>query len=78
MKEILAATSGIPLLFAGVAFIFAVVMQPIFIWMICHRVKKSNEHLRSIDAHLATLAGNKTRPIVRTYSGPPGKIMAEH
>lgn len=77
MKDLLIVSPFILAILAYLAFVFAVIMQPIFVWMICHRVKKSNQILRSIDAHLATLAGNKMRPIVRNFTGPPSKVMAE-
>lgn len=77
MKEMFAAAPFLVIVIAGLVFAFAVIMQPIFVWMICSRLKKANKLLGSIDGHLATLSNNKTRPIVRPYSGPPGKVMAE-
>lgn len=44
MKELLLTT---PVLLAA-GFIFAVVMQPIFVWIICARMKRTNKLLEQI------------------------------
>lgn len=45
MKEILAGGSAFLAVVAVAAFVFALVMQPIFVWMICARLKKTNQLL---------------------------------
>jgi hypothetical protein len=49
MKEFLLATPALVLLIAAAAFIFAVIMQPIFVWIICARVKRTNALLARVE-----------------------------
>jgi len=49
MKDILTAAPLIVILIAAAAFLFAVVMQPIFIWIICARIKATNASLRRLE-----------------------------
>ena len=49
MNDILTATSGITILLVAAAFLFAVVMQPIFVWIICARLKRTNQLLAKIE-----------------------------
>lgn len=58
MKELLTGASIVTVL-AVCAFIFAVVMQPIFIWIICTRLKRTNELLRRIDSKTAVPAARR-------------------
>jgi hypothetical protein len=49
MNDILTATSGITILVAASAFLFAVIMQPIFVWIICARLKRTNQILSRME-----------------------------
>jgi isoprenylcysteine carboxyl methyltransferase (ICMT) family protein YpbQ len=49
MNDVLTATSGITILLVAAAFLFAVVMQPIFVWIICVRLKRTNQLLAKIE-----------------------------
>ena len=49
MNDVLTATSGITILLVAAAFLFAVVMQPIFVWIICARLKRTNQLLAKIE-----------------------------
>jgi len=49
MNDILTATSGITILVAASAFLFALVMQPIFVWIICARLKRTNQILSRME-----------------------------
>jgi len=49
MKELLTAVPAFVLLSCIAGFIFAVVMQPIFVWVICARLKATNASLRRLE-----------------------------
>lgn len=48
MKEILETAPALLVLLIAGAFVFAVVMQPIFIWIICVRMKRTNQLLQRL------------------------------
>jgi len=48
MKDLLTAAPLIVILLAAAAFLFAVVMQPIFVWIICARIKRTNQLLERL------------------------------
>jgi hypothetical protein len=64
MNDILTATSGITILVAASAFLFALVMQPIFVWIICARLKRTNQLLAKLEKTAAKPL-MPTRPPVR-------------
>jgi isoprenylcysteine carboxyl methyltransferase (ICMT) family protein YpbQ len=41
------------ILLATAAFLFAVVMQPIFVWIICARIKRTNALLLRLETKLS-------------------------
>jgi len=49
MNDVLTATSGITILLVAAAFLFAVVMQPSFVWIICARIKRTNQILSRME-----------------------------
>jgi isoprenylcysteine carboxyl methyltransferase (ICMT) family protein YpbQ len=53
MKDLLTAAPLIVILLAAAAFLFAVVMQPIFVWIICARLKATNAALRRMETLLS-------------------------
>ena len=60
MKDILTATPLILVLIMSAAFLFAVVMQPIFVWLICARIKRTNQLLSKLAAN------SKPQPLMPT------------
>jgi hypothetical protein len=64
MREIIAAAPAVVVLLVVAGFLFAVVMQPIFVWMICSRLKKTNRILSQIadsSQHTALVNPNPIR-----------------
>jgi hypothetical protein len=53
MSETLAAVPFLVLIVLAIGFAFAVIMQPIFVWMICARIKATNASLKRIESLLA-------------------------
>lgn len=49
MTEILSAAPAVVVLLLAAGFCFAVVMQPIFVWIICARMKATNATLKRIE-----------------------------
>lgn len=49
MKDILPAVPAVFVIVGILAFAFAVVMQPVFVWMICARLKRTNQILSRIE-----------------------------
>jgi sensor histidine kinase YesM len=48
MKDLIASGSAVVVLLGFVGFVFAVLMQPIFVWIICARLKRTNKLLERI------------------------------
>jgi isoprenylcysteine carboxyl methyltransferase (ICMT) family protein YpbQ len=59
MTDLLTASPFILIILAWAAFAFAVVMQPIFVWIICSRLKRTNQLL-------AKLEKNTVKPLMPT------------
>ena len=77
MNELLTGGSLVLVILSLAIFAIASILMPVFVIVLAFRLKRANEHLRQIEHYLALAAQEKTRPIVRPYSGRPGKIMAE-
>ena len=61
MQDILTAVPLVVILGLAAAFVFALVMQPIFIWIICARIKRTNqllERLANKPQHTALVSAN--------------------